>query len=324
MNHLKSSLLAAALALVTLTSVNAQTIISAGNQNLLPQYLTDGTTSANRSAVAALLTLEGLTASTTYRYMTGAQTNGSTNPLSGTLAGNAVYITSSGGINTYASSKSLTTANGYGSFTTDANGTYKGWFGLVTTAGGSGTIFAQGKTPYLYLQTTNTASTGTAGLLNLRTTDSFTSLGNPSSANTATFFYGSALLAGTSVGSSKFFALWDNVSGTGRPLAASWSELDGLSIGSSIDGILTTSGSFGTYIPTSSTVKRIEFFNTDGSSLGFLTSDLGFTGTSGTATSVASTLDIGNITLVPEPSSAALLGFGTLALLGLRRLNRIS
>jgi hypothetical protein len=34
--------------------------------------------------------------------------------------------------------------------------------------------------------------------------------------------------------------------------------------------------------------------------------------------------DLVQVTGVPEPSSAALLGFGTLALLGLRRLNRKS
>ena len=324
MNQPKSSILTAALALVTLTSVNAQTLIATADQNLLPLYLTDGTTSANRSAVAALLTLNNLSANTTYNYMTGAQTNAATNPTTGTLPGNVVYFTSNGVVNNYSSGKSLTTSPNFGTFTTDANGAYKGWFGLVTTSGGSGTIFAAAKTPYLYLQMSNTTVSGTAGLLNLRTTDSFTSLGNPATAGTATFFYGAATLGGSTVGDKKFFALWDNVAGSGRPLAASWSELDGLSIGTSTDGLLTSSGSFGTYIPTASTAKRVEFFNADGSSLGFLTNDSGFTGTTGTATSVASTLNVGTVALVPEPSSAALLGFGTLALLGLRRLNRKS
>ena len=36
MNHLKSSLLVAALAMVTLTSANAQTLIATAEQNLLP------------------------------------------------------------------------------------------------------------------------------------------------------------------------------------------------------------------------------------------------------------------------------------------------
>ena len=324
MNHLKSSLLTAALALVTLTSANAQTLIATADQNLLPLYLTDGTTSANRSAVAALLTLNGLNANTTYNYMTGAQTNAATNPTSGTLPGNAVYITSGGVVNNYSTGKSLTTSPNFGTFTTDANGTYKGWFGLVTTSGGSGTIFAANKNPYLYLQMSNTTVSGTAGLLNFRTTDSFTSLGNPGTAGTATFFYGAATSGGSSVGDKKFFALWDNVTGSGRPLAASWSELDSLSIGTSTDGLLTSSGSFGTYVPTTSTVKRIEFFNVDGTSLGFSTSETGFTGTSGTATSLSSTYNVGSISLVPEPSSAVLLGFGTLALLGIRRLSQKS
>ena len=324
MNQLKSSILTVALILMPILSSQAQTLIATADENLLPLYLTDGSTSANRSAVAALLTLNGLSANTTYNYMTGAQTNASTNPTTGTLPGNAVYVTSSGNINNYTTSKSLTTAGQYGSFTTDANGTYKGWFGLVTTSGGSGTIFAANKTPYLYLQMSNTTVSGTAGLLNLRTTDSFTSLGNPGTAGTATFFYGAATLNGSSVGDKRFFALWDNVGGSGRPLAASWSELDTLAIGTSTDGLLTTSGSFGTYVPTTSTIKRIEFFNADGTSLGFSTSDTGFTGTAGTATSVSSTFNIGSVSLVPEPSSATLLGLGFLALLGIRRINRKS
>ncbi|NBS50672.1 MAG: hypothetical protein EBS97_08760, partial [Verrucomicrobia bacterium] len=105
MNQPKSSILTAALALVTLTSVNAQTLIATADQNLLPLYLTDGTTSANRSAVAALLTLNNLSANTTYNYMTGAQTNAATNPTTGTLPGNVVYFTSNGVVNNYSSGK---------------------------------------------------------------------------------------------------------------------------------------------------------------------------------------------------------------------------
>lgn len=42
----------------------------------------------------------------------------------------------------------------------------------------------------------------------------------------------------------------------------------------------------------------------------------------GTGTAVSNTAGPGTITTVPEPSSTALLGLGTIALLGLRRLNR--
>ena len=44
----------------------------------------------------------------------------------------------------------------------------------------------------------------------------------------------------------------------------------------------------------------------------------------GTGTAVSNTAGPGTITTVPEPSSTALLGLGTIALLGLRRLNRKS
>ena len=321
MNHLKLSILTTFLGLIILNPANSQTLISTGDQNLLPLYLTDGSTSANRSGIAALLTLNGLAANTTYNYMTGSQTNASTNPTTGALPGNAIYITSNGIVSNYSSGKSLTTSPNFGSFTTDVNGSFKGWFGLVTTSGGSGTIFAASKTPYLYLQMSNTTVSGTAGLLNLRTTDSLTSLGNPGTAGVANFIYGNALLNGSSLAAKTFFAVWDNESGSGRPLSASWTENDGLAVGTSTDGLLATGG-FGTYVPTTSSIKRIEFFNADGSSLGYATDPLGLTGTSGTATSVANTVNLGSINLVPEPSAASLLMLGGFGLIALRRLRR--
>jgi hypothetical protein len=42
----------------------------------------------------------------------------------------------------------------------------------------------------------------------------------------------------------------------------------------------------------------------------------------GTGTAISNTAGLGTITAVPEPSSTALLGLGTIALIGLRRLNR--
>jgi hypothetical protein len=53
----------------------------------------------------------------------------------------------------------------------------------------------------------------------------------------------------------------------------------------------------------------------------FSSSTVGFGGAFANA---SSSTTIGSPGVVPEPSSAALLGFGTLALLGLRRLNRKS
>lgn len=290
-----------------ITGAQAQTILSSNNQLLLPQFIVDGSTSGNRSPLVSYLGLTGLSASSTYRYFVGSTTNAATNPLSGTLPGNMVII-NNGDVASYTTSKSFNNAGQYGEFTTDATGSYTGWFGLVPTAGGGGTVFAAGKTPYLYLQMSNTSLSGSSALLNIRALDAFTSLGNPGTAGTATLFYGSALFDGLSIGNEKFFALWDNVAGTGRPLAASWTEFDNLVIGTGVDTLVgTNTGTFSTYIPTNAVVQRIEFFDGSGISLGFATNDLGFTGTATSGTGIANGLNIGEVALVPEPSTYALL-----------------
>jgi hypothetical protein len=304
---MKKILTTVALAGAIITGAQAQTVLTSSEQILLPQFIVDGSTSGNRSPLVSRLGLTGLSASTTYRYFVSSTTNAATNPLSGTLPGNMVII-NNGDVATYTTSKGFNTAGQYGAFTTDASGNFTGWFSLVPTAGGGGTVFAGSKTPYLYLQMSNTSLSGTSALLNIRALDAFTSLGNPGTAGTATFFYGSALLNGLSVGNEKFFALWDNTAGTGRPLAASWTEFDNLVIGTGADALAgTNTGTFSTYVPTNSAVRRIEFFDGDGTSLGFATSDLGFTGTATNGTSISSGLNVGEIALVPEPSTYALL-----------------
>lgn len=319
---MKKLLTIIALAAAVPHATRAQTILSTNSQILLPQYIADGTTSTNRSALASRLGLTGLSPSTTYRYIVGAQTNASTNPLSGSLPGNMVII-SNGDVLSYTTSKSFGTAGQYGELTTDASGSFTGWFGLVPTAGGSGTIFASGKTPYLYLQMSNTSLSGTSALLNIRALDAFTSLGNPTNAGTATLFYGSASLNASSVGNEKFFALWDNTAGTGRPLAASWTEFDSLTIGTGVDALAgTNTGTFSTYVPANAAVRRIEFFNGDGTSLGFATNDLGFTGTATSGTGIASALNIGEVALVPEPSTCALLALASLGVAAYRLRSR--
>ncbi len=210
---------------------------------LVPQYISSGTTT--RLPYIFRATVSGLNPNATYRYYTQVcrfTDIGGTN--SG--AGNPVLIN---GTNfRYTSSTSLVNVSGYDSLTTNASGSYTGWFGFVHTGNAR---FTAGN----YIIPTITLDSMQSGAVKYRfaLSDSiFVLKFTDSSLTTA----GTGIYGISSLPSKNVLSLYDNTGNTGRPLAVTFLEssgLDTLTITSLVqyykDSVISRNGRWGTIIP---------------------------------------------------------------------------
>ena len=215
---------------------------------LVPQYMASG--SSTRLPIMYRATVSGLTANTSYRYYTqaalatvfGTASSGAGNPLL-PISGNFLTLSSPG----------LTTAGTYDTFTTDANGSYTGWFGFVNTGNAA---FTAGNTVYPSI-TLNAGGTGTAisKRLALDVGILVQAFATTAGANNCSFIQSTS-----SATAKNIVVLYDNVGGTGRPLAIVPAESIGVAIGSVITGYSTSAGTWNTSIPNNNAngVRRIE------------------------------------------------------------------
>jgi hypothetical protein len=239
------------LMLVIITSINALGQINLSQSNftglVVPKAMSSGSTT--RLPILFRATVSSLTANTIYRYYTqGAISSqiGTTNPG----AGNPMFINSAGTTFTYSTAPSVTTAGGYETFTTDANGSYTGWFGFVYTSNAN---FTAGNVIFPTLTIANSSGT----IVNRRALDLGVTVYAFGTASTGCSFIQST---GTSATAKNFVALYENVSGTGRPVAVTCVENISAAIGSVITGYSTNAGAWNAIIPNnlSTGVRRIE------------------------------------------------------------------
>ena len=230
---------------------------------ILPQYAVNGTSTGTRLPYVCRLQIDNLVPNATYRYVTGASTNPS---LALSLAAGNMYAINNaagafGHITGQTSSKSVaspvldndefTTNSRCAEFTTDGSGSYTGWFSMVPTGN---TVFNDGNDVYFYVQLNN----GFGGL-------ALTS--EVRSSNTIRMIIPSATARAargeSSATAENMVFLYDNETGTGRPIWGTWAENDG------IDQTYTTwydagvdaqAGRWGAYLPTTlpNGVRRIE------------------------------------------------------------------
>ncbi len=269
--------------------INSQTVISVTDELVLPQYAVNGGTSTSRIMYVCGLRLTGLSSNTTYRYTTGASTNSG---LTTTLAaGNHIGINntsnSAGYIVGYTAGKSSYqnlldgnswntsgSSNNYSEFTTDASGNYTGWFSFVPTGN---TVFTAGNNVYIYVQLNNGAG-GTSVAQSYRTTSTVTMLAygtTTGSATQCTAIYGSSYAT-----NENFIFLFNNTSGTGRPIAVTWAENDGLAQDWTTwytVYVSTSIGYWGTIIPNSlaNGIRRVERRDITNTILNYNTDDDG-------------------------------------------------
>jgi hypothetical protein len=214
-------------------------------------------TNASRIPFAYRATFKGLLPRATYRFMNQIVISSDAASTSG--SGNCIFVPSSGDF-TRTSSPGLATAGAYGSFISDSTGSYAGWF--VTEPTGN-TRFVPGKFIFMRIGLNDGAS-GTSVSARLTIPDSVRVVKLDAALSDST---GSGLRC-TSNGSPKDFVfLYDNTSGSGRPVTGSFIESDGTDNSTSnnyasfyataVNGI---AGAFGVVIPNTlaNGIRRVE------------------------------------------------------------------
>ena len=252
-------------AVFTTSGLNAQNLTKVNFISVkTPQFVGSGST---RLPVVFRATVQSLTPNTTYRYYNQAAIYtdiGTTNPG----AGNPMLIDADSSIYKYTTSPSLSTSANFETFKTDGSGSYTGWFGFVYT---SNARFTAGNyvIPSIVLGTSGTVQFRYALNDSIKVMAFSTSPG----ANNATGIYG---ITGASF--KNIIALYDNTSGTGRPLALTYLENIGVTVASSVqyyvDSVAGKSGRWGSIIPNNNPngVRRLEEFSLlTGNSVNFST-----------------------------------------------------
>ena len=246
---------------VSWTTASGPTIV----EIILPQYI-QGKNGTNNQRLpwACRLRLENLTASATYRYF--GQFVVSTDNASTNGAGVGWFVNADNTI-TRNTTLGMSTAGTYSEFTTNANGSYTGWF-MGEPSGND--RFTPGNNLY-YRIMLNDGAGGSSVAMRLTTANSIKviNFGTSDDVNQGTFLYGKSMSP-----AKNFVFVYDNVEGTGRPIAGSIIEDDGLDL-STITAILgsyrtnvdNVDGAWGVIIPNSvgaksfSGIKRIESRN---------------------------------------------------------------
>jgi hypothetical protein len=269
-----------------------------------PQYIGSGT--STRIPCMFRATLTNLAANTTYRYYVQVGTNSDLG-VNQSGAANSMLVNSAGTTFTYTTGPGLTTAGNYETFTTDAAGTYTGWFGFVHSGNAR---FTAGAILFPTITIGNTSGTVLFRYAPPAASGTFTCLGFSASAGASN---GTGIRGTNSSATAKnFVVLHDTVSGTGRPLAVTFVESDANNLASGaafygatgagpVDGI---AGAWGTIVPNTlaNGVRRIAQYNNAGALVGGNTSTDGrWPATIGTITANpaggTTAIDITNIAL---------------------------
>jgi hypothetical protein len=225
---------------------------------ILPQVMQGiSGTNSTRVPFAYRARVSGLLPNATYRFFNQVVTSSDAATVNG--AGNCIFVSESGNF-IRTTNPSLATPGAYRTFTTDAAGTFEGWF--ITEPTGNAR-FVPGN--YLFMRIAlNDGGAGTTVTMRLTTADSVRVVKLDASTADST----GTGLRGTSGSSPKDFVFaYDNVNGAGRPIAGSFVEDDGTAntvannyaafYGNSVNGI---NGAFGMVVPNvlPNGIRRVE------------------------------------------------------------------
>ncbi len=251
--------------------VFAETVASL-TEIYMPQFM-QGKSGTNDNRIPHIFraTLTNLYPSTTYRYFNAAVTAADASSSNG--AGNPIFINA--GTSTLTRSTAPDLSSSFGSFTTDANGTYTGWFMLEPT----GDARFDAANSVLMRIMLNDGNGGTTVSTRITSTNAakVIDLNTGSGANDGTAVYGGSL-----TNEKNMVVLFDNVTGAGRPIAASVVESDGIA-NTAANGYASfyennvngTARRWGTIIPNANAngIKRIEYRNLSNGNMHYWVSD---------------------------------------------------
>ena len=225
---------------------------------ILPQFIQGNNgTNTNRVPFAFRLTLSNLIPSATYRYFNGVVIPTDVSTSNG--AGNIIFPNASTWVRS--TGPGLNSVGNYGEFATDATGNYTGWF--ITEPSANTTRFVPGNNVLMRIYL-NDGAGGISVVTRLTTTNTVKVINTVASAgaNNGTGFRGNS-----GATPKNFVFVYDNETGSGRPLSGSFVESDGTVnttansyssfYSTSVEGV---SGAYGLIIPNTNPngVKRIE------------------------------------------------------------------
>ncbi len=225
---------------------------------MLPQIIEGiNGTNGNRLPYVYRVRITGLQPSATYRYTN--QIVNSADLVTANGAGNCIFVSLTGEF-TRTTGPSLATDGAYGTFASNANGIYEGWFASEPTGNAR---FVPGK--YVFMRIAlNDGGTGTTVAVRLTTTDSVKVVKLDPTTSDST---GTGLRCTSLAAARDFVFAYSNTGGTGRPLSGSFVESDGSPntaannyaafYAVNVDGI---AGAFGIVVPNvlANGVRRIE------------------------------------------------------------------
>jgi hypothetical protein len=233
--------------------------VPAFTEVIFPQYIQGlNGTNSNRIPFAYRATVSNLNPSTTYRFYNSVELTTALPTALG--AGNNIFAGATQGENfVYSTGPSLNTVGNHGTFTTDINGSYTGWF--IIAPSGNATRFVPGT----ILNTRiilNDGNNGTSPATILKSNQTITVINTVSSAGANN---GTGLWGASSATDKNFVFVYDNTSGSGRPLSGTFVENDGAAQTTSFATFYTTnvngiSGRYGVIVPNTNAngVQRIE------------------------------------------------------------------
>lgn len=185
---------------------------------IVPKYI-QGEREPNNQRVpfAYRLQLINLNPNTTYRYINQVVMSTDGEDFPG--AANSIYVQPDNSF-VRTVNASLSVPGNYGELTTDASGSYTGWF--ITEPTGNDRFLA-GNELYVRLRLNN-GNNGTSAVTFLTTTSPITVLGFSAAANSKN---GTAVRAESDATPKNFVFLYDNANGNGRPLLGTSIETTG-------------------------------------------------------------------------------------------------